>query len=134
MPHSLRSKNHCPRPCEMHPLLDRARLVSTVSRPPGAKRPGPFANSRHDEIQMEFRDGGCNEVRSSRRGETQHTEDGLVLVLAISSRRTGEETLDVTIDETLDAYSWGLLLNPSRAKEEISLICCRAANVDIERA
>ena len=119
----------------MHSLIDRARLVCTVSRPPGAKRPGPFANSRHDEIQMEFRDGGCNEVRSSGREKTQHTGDGLLLVLAVSSRRIGEETLDVASDETLDAYAWSLLLNPSRAraKEEISLICCRAANGDIAR-
>jgi hypothetical protein len=42
----------------------RARLVCTLSRGQEAKRPGPFASSRHDEIQFEFRDGGCNEVIS----------------------------------------------------------------------
>lgn len=40
----------------------RARLVCTVSKGQEAKRPGPFASSRYDEIQFEFRDGGCNEV------------------------------------------------------------------------
>ena len=46
----------------MNYLFIRARLVCTVSRGQEAKRPGPFASSRHDEIQFEFREGGCNEV------------------------------------------------------------------------
>lgn len=33
-----------------------------VSKGQEPKRPGPFASSRYDEIQFEFRDGGCNEV------------------------------------------------------------------------
>ncbi|CAF4119378.1 unnamed protein product, partial [Rotaria socialis] len=37
-----------------------ARLICTLSRSQ-TKRPGPFASSTHDEIQFEFRDGGCNE-------------------------------------------------------------------------
>lgn len=40
----------------------RARLVCFVSKGQEPKRPGPFASSRHDEIQYEFREGGCNEV------------------------------------------------------------------------
>ena len=28
------------------------------------KRSGPFVSSRHDEIQFEFREGGCNEVNT----------------------------------------------------------------------
>jgi hypothetical protein len=44
-------------------LMCRARLVCTVSKGQEAKRPGPFASSRHDEVQFEFREGGCNEVR-----------------------------------------------------------------------
>ena len=40
----------------------RARLVCTVSRDQEPKRPGPFASSHHNEIQFEFREGGCNEV------------------------------------------------------------------------
>jgi hypothetical protein len=46
-------------------LICRARLVCTVSKGQEAKRPGPFASSRHDEIQFEFRDGGCNEVHEN---------------------------------------------------------------------
>lgn len=42
----------------------RARLVCIVSRNQETKRPGPFGSSRHDEIQFEFREGGCNEVGS----------------------------------------------------------------------
>ena len=43
--------------------LSRARLVCTVSKGQEAKRPGPFASSRYDEVQFEFREGGCNEVQ-----------------------------------------------------------------------
>jgi hypothetical protein len=46
----------------MNYLFIRARLVCTVSRGQEPKRPGPFASSRYDEIQFEFREGGCNEV------------------------------------------------------------------------
>lgn len=42
-------------------LTSKARLVCTVSRNQEPKRPGPFASSRYNEIQFEFRDGGCNE-------------------------------------------------------------------------
>ncbi|CAF0910685.1 unnamed protein product [Rotaria sp. Silwood1] len=42
-------------------LISKARLVCTVSRGQEPKRPGPFASSRHDEIQFEFREGGCND-------------------------------------------------------------------------
>ncbi|CAF3826829.1 unnamed protein product [Rotaria magnacalcarata] len=38
----------------------RARLICTLSKSQ-TKRPDPFASSAHDEIQFEFRDGGCNE-------------------------------------------------------------------------
>ncbi|CAF1928964.1 unnamed protein product [Rotaria magnacalcarata] len=37
-----------------------ARLICTLSKSQ-TKRPDPFASSAHDEIQFEFRDGGCNE-------------------------------------------------------------------------
>jgi len=42
-------------------LTSKARLVCTVSKGQEPKRPGPFASSRYDEIQFEFREGGCNE-------------------------------------------------------------------------
>jgi len=42
-------------------FTSKARLVCTVTRSQETKRPGPYATSRHDEIQFEFRDGGCNE-------------------------------------------------------------------------
>ncbi|CAF0890847.1 unnamed protein product [Adineta ricciae] len=42
-------------------FTSKARLICAVSRGQGSKRPGPFASSRHDEIQFEFRDGGCND-------------------------------------------------------------------------
>ncbi|CAF0947341.1 unnamed protein product [Rotaria sordida] len=42
-------------------LTSKARLICTLSRGQEAKRPGPFASSRHDEIQFEFREGGCND-------------------------------------------------------------------------
>ncbi|CAF1950239.1 unnamed protein product [Rotaria magnacalcarata] len=41
-------------------IISRARLICILSKSQ-AKRPGPFASSTHDEIQFEFRDGGCNE-------------------------------------------------------------------------
>ncbi|CAF3336978.1 unnamed protein product [Rotaria socialis] len=40
--------------------IAQARLICTLSKSQ-TKRPGPFASSTHDEIQFEFRDGGCNE-------------------------------------------------------------------------
>jgi len=43
-------------------FIIRARLVCALSRGQEAKRPGPFASSRYDEVQFEFREGGCNEV------------------------------------------------------------------------
>lgn len=48
----------------LHSYFIRARLVCIVSKGQEPKRPGPFASSRHDEIQFEFRDGGCNEVNN----------------------------------------------------------------------
>ncbi|CAF1065166.1 unnamed protein product [Adineta steineri] len=42
-------------------LTSKARLVCTLSRGQEPKRPGPFSSSRYDEIQFEFRDGGCND-------------------------------------------------------------------------
>ncbi|CAF4654145.1 unnamed protein product [Rotaria socialis] len=41
-------------------IISKARLICTLSKSQ-TKRPGPFASSTHDEIQFEFRDGGCNE-------------------------------------------------------------------------
>ena len=61
MRHLLQSKNRFKRFFDRSSPF-RARLICAVSRGQESKRPGPFASSRHNEIQFEFRDGGCNDV------------------------------------------------------------------------
>ncbi|CAF0887910.1 unnamed protein product, partial [Didymodactylos carnosus] len=42
-------------------LTSKAKIVSIVSSVQAPKRSGPFISSRYNEIQFEFKDGGCNE-------------------------------------------------------------------------
>lgn len=44
-------------------FLFRAKLVCILSAKAAGTRPGPFASSRENFVEFEFRDGGCNQVK-----------------------------------------------------------------------